>query len=352
MGAAAVTSKEVKAGDTVAFTVEPAEGYVVVDVKVGETVLEDVDGTYTTAALNANVTVTVTTRKAEGHAASVMTADGGASNLTLNKTVIEAPMLSGAGLILKANEGYKLPTTLDGIMVNGTLLENSAGQSDKWSYSPSTGAITFTMAAGAVTGPVQIIASAVKVYTITASGANLKAYTAVNVGAGTDFTSIGTDGAIDAIEPKDANFALPSTITVKMGNTTLVSGTDYDYVQATGVITFKGSKTMTDNITIEADAAAIEIPVTAVTNVTFTPAKVNKGTDLKDSAITVAAADGYTLGEITAVSVNGGSALTKDTDYTVTDGTAAGTKVITFLTEQVVTSAIAITVTATQASQG
>ena len=59
VGAAAVTSKEVKAGETVAFTVEPAEGYVVVDVKVGETVLEDVDGTYTTAALSANVTVTL-----------------------------------------------------------------------------------------------------------------------------------------------------------------------------------------------------------------------------------------------------------------------------------------------------
>lgn len=58
-----VTSTEVVEGKTVSFTVTPDEGYGIDSVKQGDTVLEAVDGTYTTTAITNATTITIATHQ-------------------------------------------------------------------------------------------------------------------------------------------------------------------------------------------------------------------------------------------------------------------------------------------------
>ncbi|MCH5184853.1 MAG: hypothetical protein J1F64_01880 [Oscillospiraceae bacterium] len=58
-----VTSTDVKEGDSISFTVTPAEGYEIVEVKAGETALEAVDGVYTIESVTEDITVTITVKE-------------------------------------------------------------------------------------------------------------------------------------------------------------------------------------------------------------------------------------------------------------------------------------------------
>ncbi|MCH5211889.1 MAG: hypothetical protein J1G06_02650 [Oscillospiraceae bacterium] len=61
VGGKTVTSTTVKEGNSVSFTVTPASGYKVTEVKAGDTVLESANGVYTLANVTADTTVAITT---------------------------------------------------------------------------------------------------------------------------------------------------------------------------------------------------------------------------------------------------------------------------------------------------
>jgi hypothetical protein len=107
-------------------------------------------------------------------------------------------------------------------------------------------------------------------------------------------TKLSAVGAV-SLTAKDGYDINKLSVTVKMGNTTLTKGTDYD-VSSTGVITFKGDKIVSGNISITASIEKKDVTI-AIANNAGATVTVN-GSNVVDST-SVDYGDGLTV-KITA----------------------------------------------------
>lgn len=175
---------------------------------------------YTTSAVTASYSVTLKPTNV---------------NLTGNSTATTSEDYVAT---LTAVSGYTLPTSVE-VTVGGNTLDSS-------SYTYSGGKVTIPKSK--ITGDITITASGVKeaatTYTVTYSLSNLTYTGATSATAGSDFST-----TLKA----SSGYTLPSSVTVKVGSTTLSSG--YTYDSSTGAITVSGSS-VNGNITISASGVA------------------------------------------------------------------------------------------------
>ncbi len=193
---------------------------------------------------------------------------------------------------LTADDGYTLPKDVT-IKVGDTILKDG--------YTFVDGVLTISR--DSITDSITIEANAIpNEYTVTSDLTNI--------------ASNGTDTIIHGSEYKatltaDDGYTLPKDITIKVGNTILKDG--YTFVD--GVLTIS-KDSVTDNITIEANAIPNEYTVTSdLTNI------ASNGTDTikhgSEYKATLTADDGYTLSKDITIKV--GDTILKD-GYTFIDG--------------------------------
>ena len=193
---------------------------------------------------------------------------------------------------LTADDGYTLPKDVT-IKVGDTILKDG--------YTFVDGVLTISR--DNITDSITIEANAIpNEYTVTSDLTNI--------------ASNGTDTIIHGSEYKatltaDDGYTLPKDITIKVGNTILKDG--YTFVD--GVLTIS-KDSVTDNITIEANAIPNEYTVTSdLTNI------ASNGTDTikhgSEYKATLTADDGYTLSKDITIKV--GDTILKD-GYTFIDG--------------------------------
>ncbi|MBS6445801.1 MAG: leucine-rich repeat protein [Ruminococcus sp.] len=193
---------------------------------------------------------------------------------------------------LTADDGYTLSKDVT-IKVGDTILKDG--------YTFVDGVLTISR--DSITDSITIEANAIpNEYTVTSDLTNI--------------ASNGTDTIIHGSEYKatltaDDGYTLPKDITIKVGNTILKDG--YTFVD--GVLTIS-KDSVTDNITIEANAIPNEYTVTSdLTNI------VSNGTDTikhgSEYKATLTADDGYTLSKDITIKV--GDTILKD-GYTFIDG--------------------------------
>ena len=193
---------------------------------------------------------------------------------------------------LTADDGYTLSKDVT-IKVGDTILKDG--------YTFVDGVLTISR--DSITDSITIEANAIpNEYTVTSDLTNI--------------ASNGTDTIIHGSEYKatltaDDGYTLPKDITIKVGNTILKDG--YTFVD--GVLTIS-KDSVTDNITIEANAIPNEYTVTSdLTNI------ASNGTDTikhgSEYKATLTADDGYTLSKDITIKV--GDTILKD-GYTFIDG--------------------------------
>ena len=193
---------------------------------------------------------------------------------------------------LTADDGYTLPKDVT-IKVGDTILKDG--------YTFVDGVLTISR--DSITDSITIEANAIpNEYTVTSDLTNI--------------ASNGTDTIIHGSEYKatltaDDGYTLPKDITIKVGNTILKDG--YTFVD--GVLTIS-KDSVTDNITIEANAIPNEYTVTSdLTNI------ASNGTDTikhgSEYKATLTADDGYALSKDITIKV--GDTILKD-GYTFIDG--------------------------------
>ena len=222
---------------------------------------------------------------------------------------------------LAAEAGYNLPAGIT-VKVGGTTLTSG------YTYTQSTGAISIN--AASVTGNIVITATGEPIpanecaVNLTGTGVSLDGASSVTEGEQYTATLIAATG-----------YTLPSTITVKVGNTTLTNG--YTYNSTTGALTIDASY-VTDDITITANATANSYDVKyTLTDVTKSSGDVTAvyGSDFTAK---FTAADGFELPSDVVVTI-GSTTLKKGSGYNYSDGTLT-------ITGSYITDDISITVAA------
>ena len=218
---------------------------------------------------------------------------------------------------LSAATGYDLPDTIT-VTVGSTTLASGTG----YTYSTSTGKLTIN--AAYVTGNITIVAAAgVTGYTVTFSGSNVTSSGAATAFHGVKYTAVLTPAT---------GYQLPTTITVKVGGTTL-SSSRYTYSSTTGELSINAGY-VTGNITITATATKASYTVTfngsnvtssgssAATygtnyTATLTPdAGYKLPSSVKVSMNGTAISSGYTYNSSTGVLTINKSAITGDIEIT------------------------------------
>lgn len=162
-------------------------------------------------------------------------------NVTVEGTDNVAQGETFAGTIRPAG-GYSLPYAIS-VMMNGRMLK--AGE---YSYDNVTGEVKIPN----VSGPIQIVAKGVQdgYYEVILTLTNLTSDPA-------SFEPRAEDTKVELTLKPVSGYELPSSITVKMGEATLVAGTDYTYDKATGKFSLEK---IADRLLITAKGHLIYVP--------------------------------------------------------------------------------------------
>ncbi len=223
---------------------------------------------------------------------------------------------------LSAATGYDLPDTIT-VTVGSTTLASGTG----YTYSASTGKLTIN--AAYVTGNITIVAAAgVTGYTVTFSGSNVTSSGAATAFHGVKYTAVLTPAT---------GYQLPTTITVKVGGTTL-SSNRYTYSSTTGELSIIAGY-VTGNITITATATKASYTVT-FNGSNVTSSGSSAATYGTNYTATLTPATGYNLPASITVTVGGSTLSTSGYSYSSSTGKLT-------ITGTYITGAVVINATAT-----
>ncbi|MBQ7415901.1 MAG: fibro-slime domain-containing protein [Oscillospiraceae bacterium] len=247
----------------------------------------------------------------------------GLTNITSNGSTT-ATSGSAYSATLTASTGYTLPSSIT-VKVGSTTLTSGTD----YTYSSSTGALTIY--GTSVTGDITISGSGVaKTYNVTFSLTN------VTKSSGNATATHGT--SYTAKLAASSGYTLPTSITVKVGNSTL-STSNYTYSSSTGSITIKAAS-VTGAITIT--AAGEEIPASTYsvtlsgTGVSMTGASTV--TESTQYTTTLSADTGYSLPS--SITVKAGSTTLKSgTGYSYNSSTGALTIYAAYVTGNITITA-------------
>ena len=199
---------------------------------------------------------------------------------------------------LKAATNYKLP---DAISI---LKGNDALTAEEFTYDAKTGKVVIKAVSGDLT--------------VKASGIDDRHYEVILNLAGVtsepaSFDPVLVNGKVELTLKAAEGHILPTTITVKMGDKTLVAGTDYTYNTSTGA--FSLAK-ITGKLSITAQGVKKSYSVTAtLANITSDIKSDTKVQFGEAFACVLSANEGYTLPTEITVTM-GGKTLVDVTDYT------------------------------------
>lgn len=305
---AIVDATTVKEGETFSFTLSANNGYMLpasITIKMSGSTLEAGKG-YTYDAktgkveiLNVRGEVAITAEGVSEPSVYKITAD--LKNLTSTPAITSATTVKEGEsftFTLKAATNYKLP---DAISI---LKGNDALTAEEFTYDAKTGKVVIKAVSGDLT--------------VKASGIDDRHYEVILNLAGVtsepaSFDPVLVNGKVELTLKAAEGHILPTTITVKMGDKTLVAGTDYTYNTSTGA--FSLAK-ITGKLSITAQGVKKSYSVTAtLANITSDIKSDTKVQFGEAFACVLSANEGYTLPTEITVTM-GGKTLVDVTDYT------------------------------------
>ena len=305
---AIVDATIVKEGEAFSFTLSANSGYMLptsITIKMSGSTLEAGKG-YTYDAktgkveiLNVRGEVAITAEGVSEPSVYKITAE--LKNLTSTPAITSATTVKEGEsftFTLKAATNYKLP---DAISI---LKGNDALTAEEFTYDAKTGKVVIKAVSGDLT--------------VKASGIDDRHYEVILNLAGVtsepaSFDPVLVNGKVELTLKAAEGHILPTTITVKMGDKTLVAGTDYTYNTSTGA--FSLAK-ITGKLSITAQGVKKSYSVTAtLANITSDIKSDTKVQFGEAFACVLSANEGYTLPTEITVTM-GGKTLVDVTDYT------------------------------------
>lgn len=305
---AIVDATTVKEGEAFSFTLSANSGYMLpstITIKMSGSTLEAGKG-YTYDAktgkveiLNVRGEVAITAEGVSEPSVYKITAE--LKNLTSTPAITSATTVKEGEsftFTLKAATNYKLP---DAISI---LKGNDALTAEEFTYDAKTGKVVIKAVSGDLT--------------VKASGIDDRHYEVILNLAGVtsepaSFDPVLVNGKVELTLKAAEGHILPTTITVKMGDKTLVAGTDYTYNTSTGA--FSLAK-ITGKLSITAQGVKKSYSVTAtLANITSDIKSDTKVQFGEAFACVLSANEGYTLPTEITVTM-GGKTLVDVTDYT------------------------------------
>lgn len=305
---AIVDATTVKEGETFSFTLSANNGYMLptsVTIKMSGSTLEAGKG-YTYDAktgkveiLNVRGEVAIIAEGVSEPSVYKITAD--LKNLTSTPAITTATTVKEGEsftFTLKAATNYKLPDAISILKGNDVLT------AEEFTYDAKTGKVVIKVVSGDLT--------------VKASGIDDRHYEVILNLVGVtsqpaSFDPVLVNGKVELILKAAEGHTLPATVTVIMGDKTLVAGTDYTYNASTGA--FSLAK-ITGKLSISAEGVKNSYPVTAsLVNITSDIPTNAKATFGDTFVCKLSANEGYTLPtEVTIVM--DGKTLVDVTDYT------------------------------------
>lgn len=208
---------------------------------------------------------------------------------------------------INPEEGYRLPESITVTVGGKTLVEGT-----DYTYDKTTGLVNID--ASKVTGDVVINADCIpKNVNVTVSVDNGTATKDNAVVEEDKAQTMNTDADYIVTVSPESGYNLPESVTVVVGDKTLVEGTDYTYDKTTGKVTIPKDK-LTGDVKVKADCDKDSYKATGkVTNGSYSGAAT--ATPGKDYTATIKPNDGYELPDEITVKVDGKEVDSSDYEW-------------------------------------